>query len=112
MTARARAPNAAVFSLREPGEIDPRTVLTGPLSSLRRVRLNPGDTTSLSATGVEFTFFVLFGAGTANTDSVSVVLHHGVSVTVPLHTEVQVVAGEQGLEYFLAELEVVDRGVE
>ncbi|MGH3889626.1 MAG: hypothetical protein ACRDSZ_24200 [Pseudonocardiaceae bacterium] len=112
MTGKVGAPNAAVFSLREPGEIDPRTVLTGPLTSLRRVRLNPGDTTSLSATGVEFTFFVLFGAGTASTASASVALHHGVSVTASLHTELRIVAGEQGLEYFLAELEVVDRGVE
>jgi mannose-6-phosphate isomerase-like protein (cupin superfamily) len=101
-----------VFSLHEPGEIDPRTVLTGPLTGIRRVRLNPGDTTSLSATGVEFTFFVLSGAGTASTDSASVELHHGVSVTAPLRTELRVVAGEHGLEYFLAELEVVDRGVD
>jgi mannose-6-phosphate isomerase-like protein (cupin superfamily) len=98
--------NAAVFSLGEPGEIDPRTVLTGPLSSIRRVRLAPGGMETLSAAGVEFTFFVLAGTGSASTDSARVELATGLSVTVPLHTRLRIAAGSDGLEYFLVELAV------
>jgi mannose-6-phosphate isomerase-like protein (cupin superfamily) len=98
--------NAAVFSLREPGEIDPRTVLTGPLRSIRRVRLGAGELDTLCATGVEFTFFVLAGSGSVSTDSARVELATGVSVTVPLHTELRIAAGAGGLEYFLVELAV------
>lgn len=98
--------NAKVFRLREPGEIDPRTVLTGPLTSIRRTRLDPDAVTELSASGVEFTFFVLDGSGAAATDSARVDLAAGVSVTVPLHTELRITAGPDGLEYFLVELAV------
>ena len=98
--------NAAVFNLSEPGEIDPRTVLTGPLRSIRRVRLAPDDQETLSATGVEFTFFVLAGSGTASTNAARVDLATGVSVTVPLHTQLRIAAGSDGVEYFLVELAV------
>lgn len=98
--------NARVFRLREPGEIDPRTVLTGPLTSIRRTRLAADDTEALSAVGREFTFFVLAGGGAAATDSTRVELSAGVSVTVPLDTDVRITAGPDGLEYFLVELAV------
>lgn len=102
--------NAVVVSLREPGEIDPRVVLTGPLKKIRRVRLAAAENICLAATGVEFTLFVLAGSGTAATASAKVPLRYGVSVTVPLDTEVQVTAGDESLEYFLAELEVGRNG--
>ncbi len=98
--------NAGVFHLGEPGEIDPRTVLTGPLSALRRVRLAAGEGVDLAADGVEFSFFVLAGTGAATTSDTEVVLWEGVSVTAPLGTRLRVVAGPVGLEYFLVELEV------
>jgi mannose-6-phosphate isomerase-like protein (cupin superfamily) len=102
--------NAAVFHLGEPGEIDPRTVLTGPLSGIRRVRLGADESVGLVADGVEFSFFVLAGTGTATTSATEVPLRQGVSVTAPLHTALRVVAGADGLEYFLVELTVPDRG--
>lgn len=98
--------NAKVFRLREPGEIDPRAVLSGPLTSIRRVRLAADDSAELSADGVEFTLFVLAGSGSVVTDSARVDLAVGVSVTVPLHTSLRINAGAGGLEYFLAELAV------
>lgn len=102
--------NAAVFHLGEPGEIDPRTVLTGPLTGIRRVRLAAGESVELPADGVEFSFFVLAGIGTATTSVTEVLLRQGVSVTAPLHTALRVTAGVDGLEYFLVELAVPDRG--
>jgi mannose-6-phosphate isomerase-like protein (cupin superfamily) len=98
--------NARVFRLREPGEIDPRAVLTGPLTAIRRTRLAAAEAEELSATGKEFTFFVLAGQGVAATDTARVDLAPGVSVTVPLHTELRITAGSEGLEYFLVELAV------
>ncbi|WP_218952091.1 hypothetical protein [Amycolatopsis anabasis] len=98
--------NAAIHQLREPGEIDPTTLLTGPLRSIRRVRLGPGEEETLTADGVEFTLFVLSGGGTGNPGTAGIELRHGVSVTAPLHSELRLAAGDAGLEYFLAELTV------
>lgn len=99
---------AAVFNLREPGEVDPRAVLTGPLSSIRRVRLAPGEECSLVADGREFTLFVLAGAGSVGTgdDGAQLAVRHGVSVTAPLGSVVRLIAGDAGLEFFFAELTV------
>ncbi|GAA0219455.1 hypothetical protein GCM10010492_16810 [Saccharothrix mutabilis subsp. mutabilis] len=102
--------NAGVFHLGSPGEIDPRTVLTGPLSAIRRVRVAAGESVELAADGVEFSFFVLAGEGTAVTAATSVDLRAGVSVTAPLGTVVTLAAGAEGLEYFLVQLDVPDRG--
>ncbi|XVV02581.1 hypothetical protein ACQPW3_35295 [Actinosynnema sp. CA-248983] len=102
--------NAGVFHLGSPGEIDPRTVLTGPLSAIRRVRLAGGESVELAAHGVEFSFFVLDGGGTAATAATEVPLREGVSVTAPLGTVVTVSAGADGLEYFLVQLDVPDGG--
>ncbi|MEJ2858350.1 MULTISPECIES: hypothetical protein [unclassified Saccharothrix] len=102
--------SAGVFHLGEPGEIDPRAVLTGPLSAIRRVRLDAGESVELRADGVEFSFFVLAGDGTAVTEATEVPLREGVSVTAPLGTVLTVAAGAEGLEYFLVQLDVPDRG--
>lgn len=101
---------AAVYSLREPGEVDPRAVLTGPLRRIRRVRLAPGEEWALIAEGCEFTLFVLAGSGSLHDGEIS--LHHGVSVTAPLHSAVYLVAGDDGLEFFLAELIVREGSAE
>ena len=98
--------NAVIRSLREPGEIDPTDVLTGPLRRITRVHLADGQSSRLTADGAEFTLFVLQGTGTAATAAAEVPLAYGVSVTVPLAAEVNITAGEQGLAYVLAELTV------
>jgi mannose-6-phosphate isomerase-like protein (cupin superfamily) len=102
--------NAVVLSLREPGEIDPRTVLSGPLTSLRRVRLSPGERVVVSADGSEFTLFVLSGSGVGRSGDAEVTLRQGVSVTAPLKTVLKLEAGSEGLEYFYAELAVREDG--
>jgi mannose-6-phosphate isomerase-like protein (cupin superfamily) len=104
--------SSGVFRLREPGEVDPSSVLTGPLRAIRRVRLAAGEESPFAATDCEFTLFVLAGTGTVLAGSAEVPLHYGVSVTAPLNTVLRVVAGTQGLEYFLAELKVGGRGQE
>jgi mannose-6-phosphate isomerase-like protein (cupin superfamily) len=98
--------NVAVFSLREPGEVDPRAVLSGPLTSIRRVRLRSGERVVVSAAASEFTLFVLSGSGVGSAGEAEVTLRQGVSVTAPLKTVMKLEAGSEGLEYFFAELAV------
>ncbi|GAA3849629.1 hypothetical protein GCM10022243_14460 [Saccharothrix violaceirubra] len=99
--------NSGVFHLGEPGELDPRQVLTGPLRALRRVRLAAGESAVLDAPDAEFSLFVLSGDGTVTTGDAQVPLREGVSVTAPLHTRPRITAGA-GLDYFLVELAVPD----
>ncbi len=99
--------NAEIFNLRETPEVDPRSVFTGPLRKIQLVNLQPGQRTKLSSTGVEHTLFILGGAGeAASSNEASVSLKYGVSITLPLDTGLSIIAGQEGLEYFLATLEV------
>jgi mannose-6-phosphate isomerase-like protein (cupin superfamily) len=103
--------NAEVYNLRRMGEVDPRSVFTGPLRDIRLVKLEPGQRAELSATGVEHTLFALEGSGQLASGEAEVPLKYGVSVTLPLGTGTAVTtAGPQGLEYFLASLEVPGGG--
>ncbi|QRK06453.1 cupin domain-containing protein [Archangium violaceum] len=103
-------PNAVVLNLRQTYEVNPRTVFTGPLRSIRLVDLKPGQRAELSAEGEEHTLFALRGSGEISSGGATVPLKYGVSVTLPLGTGMSVTAGEDGLEYFLASLEVPGGG--
>ena len=100
--------SAKVFHLQEPGEIDPRTVLTGPLRRIARRRLAPGRAEPVTANGREFTFFVVAGSGTATSGEASAPLAPEVSLTLPLGETVTMTAGPDGLELFALELLVPD----
>ncbi|WNG36966.1 cupin domain-containing protein [Archangium violaceum] len=102
--------NAVVLNLRQTYEVNPRTVFTGPLRSIRLVDLKPGQRAELSAEGEEYTLFALRGSGEITSGEATVPLKYGVSVTLPLGTGMAVTAGEDGLEYFLASLEVPGGG--
>ncbi len=98
--------NAVVLNLRETPEVDPRSVFTGPLQSIRLVKLKEGGKAALSAKGVEHTLFTVSGSGEVRSGESKVALKYGTSVTLPLGTEIEVTAGAGGLEYFLASLAV------
>jgi mannose-6-phosphate isomerase-like protein (cupin superfamily) len=102
--------NAEVLNLRQMGEVDPRSVFTGPLRSIRLVKLEPGQRAELSTTGVEHTLFTLDGSGEISSGGTGVPLKYGVSVTLPLGTETVITAGSRGMEYFLASLDVPGGG--
>ena len=102
--------NAVVLNLRQTYEVDPRGVFTGPLRSIRLVELTPGPQAELSAEGVEHTLFTLGGSGEISSGEARVPLTYGVSVTLPQGSVMAVTAGAQGLEYFLASLEVPGGG--
>jgi mannose-6-phosphate isomerase-like protein (cupin superfamily) len=103
--------NAVVLDLRKSLEVNPRSVFTGPLRNIRLVYLQPGQQVALSAAGMEHTLFTLAGSGDVSSGGEKVPLKYGVSVTVPLGTELVVTAGAVGVEYFLASLEVPGGGV-
>lgn len=104
--------NAVILNLRQTPEVDPRSVFTGPLRKIQLVNLQPGQKAELSAVDAEHTLFVLSGSGqAASSKEACVSLKYGVSVTLPLETNLAIVAGEEGLEYFLATLEVPAGGV-
>jgi hypothetical protein len=97
---------AVVIRLRERGEVDARTVLTGPLGRVRLTQLRPGERETLVADTQEHTLFTVRGNGSAVTGSATVPLQHGVAVTLPLGSSVTVEAGIEGLELFVASLAV------
>jgi mannose-6-phosphate isomerase-like protein (cupin superfamily) len=99
---------AQVFHLQEPGEIDPRSVLTGPLRRIARRRLRAGQAATATADGREFTFFVLAGSGTATSGPAVAPLAPEVSLTLPLGGAVTLTAGPDGLELLELELLVPD----
>jgi mannose-6-phosphate isomerase-like protein (cupin superfamily) len=106
----ARDVNAEIFNLRQRGEVDPRSIFTGPLRSIRLVKLEPGQRSALAAKGVEHTLFTLGGSGEFTSGEEGVPLKYGVSVTLPLGTATVITAGAEGLEYFLASLDVPEGG--
>jgi mannose-6-phosphate isomerase-like protein (cupin superfamily) len=97
---------AMIVNLRETPEVDPRVVFTGPLRKIGLVHLEPNRRAELRADGAEHTLFTLRGSGEAASGEARVPLTYGVSVTLPLGTVLVIDAGPEGLEYFLASLEV------
>ena len=86
-----------IRALREPGTIDPRDVLTGPVRAISRWHLGPDEKLTLDDPGTEATIFVLDGSGTGAGGSVLVPLSPGTSLTVPLGTALTVIAGSDGI---------------
>jgi mannose-6-phosphate isomerase-like protein (cupin superfamily) len=95
-----------IVNLRERGEIDAQTILTGPLRCVRLLQLRPGEFETLVADTQEHTVFTVDGSGSAVTGSATVPLQHGMAVTVPLGGMVTVEAGPEGLELFVVSLAV------
>jgi mannose-6-phosphate isomerase-like protein (cupin superfamily) len=98
--------NSIVINLREAGRVDPGHWLTGPLRVIQLVTVGPTEQVEIAAQGAEHTLFTLRGTGTVTHADTTVDLGPEVAVTLPLGTHVRIVAGQAGLEYFQASLEV------
>jgi len=98
--------NAIIVDLNHAREVDPRAVFTGPLRAIHLTKLAANEHKQLSATGVEYTLFVTAGSGHIVSGDAKVPLDYGVSVTLPLGSEVVVAASDAGLEIFMASLDV------
>lgn len=102
----------AVFDLRDPGEVDPRSVLDGPLRRVRRVRLDPGESIRLEANEAEYATFTLSGSGRVRSGSTMITLSAGTAVTLPLGTSAEFVADHATVELFVATMAVTRLGAE
>ncbi|MGQ0774304.1 MAG: cupin domain-containing protein [Pseudonocardiales bacterium] len=98
--------NAAIVNLREVREVDPQEVLAGPLRRARLMRLGSGESETLVADTQEHVLFTVNGTGIAVTNSATVPLRNGVSVSLPFRGRVMIEASPEGLECFVVSLAV------
>ncbi|UQA56805.1 cupin domain-containing protein [Polyangium aurulentum] len=101
---------AMIVNLLETPEVDPSAVFTGPLRKIGLVHLGPSQRAELCADGAEHALFTLGGSGEAASGEARVPLKYGVAVTLPLGAALEIDAGPDGLDYFLASLEVPSGG--
>ncbi|WP_116245107.1 cupin domain-containing protein [Nocardiopsis sp. FIRDI 009] len=100
--------NARLYDLDEHGSVDPRELLTGPLSLVELIRVDPTVPHVLNSEGVEHTLFVLEGTGTAVSGDTSVPLAPGTALTLPLGGHA-VVDTDSSLRCFHAVLDVAGK---
>ncbi|RBM06241.1 cupin domain-containing protein [Streptomyces sp. PT12] len=96
--------NATVLHLTDDQGVDPGTLLTGPLRLVETRSLPPSAHLDLESDAVEHTVFVLGGSGRALTGDTGADLAPGVAVTLPRGTGARLLAGDEGLRLFHAEL--------
>jgi mannose-6-phosphate isomerase-like protein (cupin superfamily) len=97
---------ARIYDMGRQRSVDPREILTGPLSALRIVALPAAEERRISARTTESAWFVLTGSGSVTSGTARAPLRAGCCVALPLGTEATLVAGSEGLELFQAELAV------
>lgn len=100
------ANSTVVRDLRAHGPLDAADVLTGPLRTIHVQDLPPCAGVEFVSRGTEHTVFVLSGTGTARTADREVPLASGTALTLPLGGSVRLWAGDGGLEFFHAVLDV------
>lgn len=97
---------AKIYDLGRDRSVDPREILTGPLSALRIITLPAAEKRLISARTTESAWFVLSGSGSVTSGGAREPLRSGSSVALPLGTEATLEADDEGLELFQAELMV------
>jgi mannose-6-phosphate isomerase-like protein (cupin superfamily) len=97
---------AKVYDLGRERSVDPREILTGPLSALRVITLAAAEKRLVSARATESAWYVLSGSGSVASEGTREPLRPGSSVALPLGTEATLEASGEGLELFQAELTV------
>ena len=95
----------AVIHLTETDEIDPRTVLSGPLRRVHLLCLPSDSTQELQANGQEHVLFVLAGDGMGSAPSAEVPLRPGTSLTLGPHDHLRLDAKRDGIKLFHAVLD-------
>ena len=97
---------ARVYDLGRDRSVDPREILTGPLSALRIITLSAVEKRLISARSTESAWFVLSGSGSVTSGGATEPLRPGSCVALPLGTKATLEADGEGLELFHAELTV------
>jgi quercetin dioxygenase-like cupin family protein len=105
-------PQYHVAHLAEPGAVDAADlgrVFHAAWEQVSHLRLAPGEKLSRTLDDSEAMVYILGGAGIAHAGEIEQELHEGISLTVfqgePLDLEA---AADQGLDLFLAEINVED----
>jgi len=96
----------SLISLKEQRTADPKKYFTGSWHSIRLERDEPGQQLARSMEGIEESWFVVSGKGTALVGDRSIDLHHATTLTFPLGSAVTFQASDEALELFVTTLEV------
>ena len=96
----------SLISLKEQRSIDPKEYFTGSWRSIRLERVEPGQQLARSMEGIEESWFVVSGKGTALVGDRSIDLYHATTLTFPLGSAVTFQASDEALEMFVTTLEV------
>ena len=96
----------SLISLKEERSIDPKEYFTGSWRSIRLERVDPGQQLARSMEGIEESWFVVSGTGTALVGDRSIDLYHATTLTFPLGSAVTFQASDEALEMFVTTLEV------
>ena len=96
----------SLISLKEERSIDPKEYFTGSWRSIRLERVEPGQQLARSMEGIEESWFVVSGTGTALVGDRSIDLYHATTLTFPLGSAVTFQASDEALEMFVTTLEV------
>lgn len=94
-----------IIRLSDELDVDPSSILSGPLQRVRLIDVPPWGTAELTTSGCEHTLFVLAGKGSAASGDVQVPLERGTAVSLILGERLAIDADNEGLHLFCATLQ-------
>jgi mannose-6-phosphate isomerase-like protein (cupin superfamily) len=95
-----------LVNLRELGSVDPRKYFTGSWRSIRLEQVDPGQQLESAMEGIEESYLVVAGKGTAIVGDQNIDLYEGTTLTFPVGSAVKFEAADQRLELFVTTLDV------
>jgi len=94
-----------LVSLSEQRSVDPKQYFTGSWRSIRLERVEPGRRLERSMDGIEESYFVVSGNGTAIVGDQTIDVYHAITLTFPRGSSVTFQAGDEALELFVTTLD-------
>ncbi len=102
MTDKAKC---TLIHLSQERSIDPKQYFTGAWRSIRLESFEPGQRLDRTMEGIEESYFVQSGSGTAVVGDREFNMHHATTMTFPHGSSFRLEAGKEGLELFVVTLE-------
>ena len=93
-----------LVSLKELRSVDPKKYFTGSWQSIRLERVEPGQRLESSMDGIEESYFVVSGNGSAIVGDQTIDLYHAITLTFPRGSSVTFQASDKALELFVTTL--------
>ena len=94
-----------LVSLKELRSVDPKKYFTGSWRSIRLERVEPGQTLESSMDGIEESYLVISGNGTATVGDEKIELYDSTTLTFPRGSSVTFQARDEPLELFVTTLD-------